>query len=161
VQRLWLTIVNNETAEQGMKRGRNCALMCALFFAVLAVDAWWGYKGQGAGAMTIFAMFFAFAAWRIHRGSAVLMDCTMIFLPLGVRAAYREPAMQPGGYWSGTACLLVLFGFELLNGVRGASYLHASLGLPRRGDSHAGESGVATGPTSPPFPVNGRMPEST
>ena len=152
-QRLWLTIVNNETAEQGMKRGRNGALMCAACFAALAIDGWWNHHGQGAGAVAFFALLYSFAAWQISRGSAVLMDFAMIMLPFGVHAAYREPALQPGGYWSGVAWLFVLFGFELLNGVRGASYLHAPLGLRRRqgGDMGGGiEAGARPGSPAGP-----------
>lgn len=158
MQRLWLTIVNNETAEQGVKRGRNGALMCALFFGVLAVDGWWHHNGKGAQAVTFFAALYIFAAWRIHRGSAALMDFAMIFLPFGIQAAYRVPAMQPGGYWSGIAWLFVLFGFELLNGVRGVSYLHAPLGLRRQGGDAAGDVSVGTGPQSPLSPRDAQMP---
>jgi hypothetical protein len=58
--------------------------------------------------------------------------------------------------------LFVLIGFQLLNGVRGASYLHAPLGLKRRegGDAPGGiEAGSA--PNSPLRPRDARMPEST
>jgi hypothetical protein len=158
MQRLWLTIVNNETAKQGVKRGRNGAVMCALFFAGLAVDGWWHYNGQGAEVLAFFSALYIFAAWRIHRGSAALMDFAMIFLPFGIHAAYLEPAMRPGGYWSGIAWLFVLFGFELLNGVRGVSYLQAPLGLRREDGGASRGIGAATDPESPLRPKNARVP---
>jgi hypothetical protein len=163
MRRLWITIVNNETAEQAMKRGRNGALMYAILFTSLAVDAWWFYKGEGAPVAAFFAALYMFAAWRIHRGSAELMDLAMILLPLGAAAVWRVPAMELGGYWYGIApFLFVLFGFELLNGVRGASYLHAPLGLKRRNDGDApSEIHSGPGPNSPLRPRDSRMPEST
>jgi hypothetical protein len=91
-QRLWLTIVNDETAQQGVERGRYGALLCALLFAILAVDGWRLHQGQGTEGMTIFAVAYLFAAWRIYRGSAVLMEVALIFLPFGVHAACRYRA---------------------------------------------------------------------
>jgi hypothetical protein len=145
-QRLWLTIVNNETAQQGVERGRYGALLCALLFAILAVDGWRLHQGQGTEGMTIFAVAYLFAAWRIYRGSAVLMEVALIFLPFGVHAALQVPGMQPGGYCSGLAYLFVFGGFELLNGIRGVSYLRAPVGLRRR---DGGETPGTLAPNSP------------
>lgn len=155
MQRLWATIVNNEMAELAVKRGRNGAVMCAVLFACLAIDGWWHYRGQGAPA-AFFAALYIFAAWRIQRGSAEVMDLAMILFPLGAAAVWRVPAMRPGGYWYSIAPLLfVLFGLELLNGVRGASYLHAPLGLRRRdGGDAPGQVGAGSRPETPVGPPN-------
>ena len=147
MRRLWITIANNETAEQAVRDGRKGALMCAGLFASLAVDAWWFYRDEGAAVAAFFAVLYIFAAWRIHHGSAELMDLAMICIPLGTAAIWRVPAMQVGRYWCGLApFLLVLIGFQLLNGVRGASYLHAPLGLRRR---DGGETPGTLAPNSP------------
>jgi hypothetical protein len=162
MQRLWITIANNETAEQAVKNGRRGALMCVVLFASLAVDGWWHYRGDGASVAAFFAALYLFAAWRVHRGSAEVMDLSMMLLPLGAAAVWHVPAMRSGGFWYGLApFLFVLFGFELLNGVRGVSYLHAPLGLKRSGGEDApGEIGPNAGPRSPLRPRDAHMSET-
>ncbi|HEV2577731.1 MAG TPA: hypothetical protein VGU25_11030 [Acidobacteriaceae bacterium] len=93
--------MNDETARQGVERGRNGALMSAVFFAFLAFDGWTAHNSQGTEVMTFFAVLFGFAGWRIDQGSAGMMDLAMILFPFGVGAALHAPAMQPGGHWSG------------------------------------------------------------
>jgi hypothetical protein len=156
MQRLWVTIVSNETAEQAVKRGKHGALLCAVLFAALAVDGWL-YRRDVVLVAAIFAAMYSFAAWRIYRGSAVFMEFALICLLFGIPVIRLTQHMPPEWLSGYTPFLYVLIGFELLNGVRGVSYLHALLGLPRHGGEESeGEIGVGVGPRSPLRPRDAR-----
>jgi hypothetical protein len=150
-KRLWVTIVNNETARQAVKDGREGAVFCGVLFALLAFDGVWFYHRQGMVLPAVLAVLYAFLAWRIHRESAAMMDCAMILLPLLIVPIWHLPQLLAGSFWHDLLPLfIVLAGFALLNGVRGMSYLEAPLGLPRRGEDDApGETGVPGSPRSP------------
>ena len=162
-RRLWVTIVNNETAQQAVKAGQQGALMCTAFFATLTIDAWWSYGVKSAWLSGLYTGLYGVIFLLIRRGAASAVEAAVVALPVALAGLWQQSPMRLGGYWRNLAPLfLVLIGFELLNGMRGVSYLHAPLGLPRRGgDDAQGEIGVGVGPHSPLHPRDVRMPEST